>query len=134
MEVQLEGGSTGWVLPDDLEQVTDPEPWVALLPGLDPTAMGWKERVWCVGEHGAFGGPLFDRNGNVGPTVWANGRAVGAWAQRKDGAIVHELLEPVDARTKKAIAAAADRLRAVIGEARVTPRFPTPLQQQLSRH
>jgi len=83
VEVAMEGSTTGWCLPDDLAPVDDPEPWVALLPGLDPTAMGWKERQWCFGEHTAFGGPLFDRNGNVGPTIWADGRVIGAWAQRR---------------------------------------------------
>ena len=136
VEVQLDDGSTAWCLPDDLDDCWDVvdahEPWVALLPGLDPTAMGWKERSWCFGEHTTFGGPLFDRNGNVGPTVWADGRVVGAWAQRKGGAVVYELVQPVDARAKKAIADAADQLRATIGDARVTPRFPAPLQKSLA--
>ena len=35
-------------------------------PGLDPTTMGWKERDWYLGDHGAA---LFDRNGNAGPTI-----------------------------------------------------------------
>jgi hypothetical protein len=132
VEVRLDGGATGWCLPDDLAGVEEAAPWVALLPGLDPTAMGWKERTWCFGEHTAFGGPLFDRNGNVGPTVWADGRVIGAWAQRKDGSIAHEFVQPVDARTKKAVAVAADRLRSTIGDARVTPRFPAPLQKSLA--
>jgi hypothetical protein len=132
VEVRLEGGATGWCLPDDVAPVAEPEPWVALLPGLDPTAMGWKERSWCFGEHTTFGGPLFDRNGNVGPTVWAGGRVVGAWAQRKDGSIAHELVQPVDARARRAITAAVDELRATIGDARVTPRFPAPLQKSLA--
>ena len=132
VEVPVEGGSTGWCLPDDLSDEADAEPWVALLPGLDPTAMGWKDRSWCYGEHTTFGGPLFDRNGNVGPTVWANGRVVGAWTQRKDGSVVHELVQPVDARSKKAIMVAAEQLRVTIGDARVTPRFPAPLQAALA--
>lgn len=132
VQVRLEDGATGWCLPDDLADVADTEPWVGLLPGLDSTAMGWKEREWCFGEHTTFGGPLFDRNGNVGPTVWADGRVIGAWAQRKDGSVVYELLEPVDARAKRAIAAAVDQLRSTIGDARVTPRFPAPLQKSLA--
>jgi hypothetical protein len=137
VEVHLEDGRAAWLLPDDVERAaartTDrPEPWVALLPALDPTAMGWKERAWYLGAHGAFGGPLFDRNGNVGPTVWADGRVVGGWAQRPDGVVAHEFLEPVDAATTRAVAEAAERLRDVIGGARVTPRFPTPLQKSLA--
>lgn len=132
VEVRLENGTTAWCLPDDLEPVEEPEPWVAFLPGLDPTAMGWKERAWCFGPHTALGGPLWDLNGNVGPTAWVNGRVVGAWAQRKDGSVVHELLEPVSTRARTAIAATAEHLATVIGDARVTPRFPTPLQRTLT--
>ncbi len=132
VEVRLDGGATGWCLPDDLEPVEAPEPWVALLPGLDPTAMGWKERSWCFGPHTALGGPLWDRNGNVGPTVWVNGRVVGAWAQRREGTVVHELVEPVSTRIRRGIAAAAEQVASVIGDARVTPRFPTPLQRTLA--
>ncbi|MGB8861779.1 MAG: winged helix DNA-binding domain-containing protein [Ilumatobacteraceae bacterium] len=134
VEVALEDGVKGWVLPDDVHgdgEASD-EAWVALLPSLDPTAMGWKQREWYLGEWSAFGGPLFDRNGNVGPTVWANGKVVGGWAQRKDGSIVHELLGPVDRSTQRAVVEAAERLRAVIGDARITPRFPTPLQKSLA--
>ncbi|MBO0685283.1 MAG: AlkZ family DNA glycosylase, partial [Candidatus Dormibacteraeota bacterium] len=40
VEVELEDG-TGLALAGDLEPVPAPEPWVALLPGLDPTVMGW---------------------------------------------------------------------------------------------
>ena len=39
------------------------------------TFMGWKERDWFLGEHAE---PLFDRNGNAGPTVWRDGRVVGS--------------------------------------------------------
>lgn len=55
VEVALEQGS-GWVLPDDLEPVATPEPWVALLPALDATVMGWKQRDWYLGPHA--GGPV----------------------------------------------------------------------------
>lgn len=47
--VSLDAGTTGWVLPDDVDPVEDPGPWVALLPALDPTTMGWKERDWYLG-------------------------------------------------------------------------------------
>lgn len=51
VEVDLDG-ATGLVLPDDLEPVAPVEPWVALLPALDPTVMGWAGRAWYLGEHG----------------------------------------------------------------------------------
>ena len=52
VEVALEGG-TGWVLPDDVDPAGPVDPWVALLPGLDPTTMGWSERDWYLRPHRA---------------------------------------------------------------------------------
>ena len=128
VEVDLDEG-TGWVLSDDVEPVTENRPWAALLPSLDPTPMGWKERGWFLGPHE---GPLFDRNGNIGPTVWIDGRIVGGWSQRPDGEIVTRLLEDVGADHRTLIDEAADRLSACIGDTVVKPSFPTPLQKDLS--
>ncbi|NNN38363.1 winged helix DNA-binding domain-containing protein, partial [Streptomyces sp. S3(2020)] len=73
--VALDEG-TGWVTAGDDEPVAGPaEPWAALLPALDPTAMGWRQRDWYLAPE--LRPPLFDRSGNVGPTVWWNGRVVG---------------------------------------------------------
>ncbi|MEU2233040.1 winged helix DNA-binding domain-containing protein [Streptomyces vietnamensis] len=123
-------GGTGFVLPDDLEPVPSPEPWAALLPALDPTAMGWQGRDWYLDpDHRAA---LFDRSGNIGPTVWWNGRIVGGWAQRPDGSPVHRLLADVGAEAERAIGAEAERLAGWLGDVRVTPRFRTPLERELS--
>jgi hypothetical protein len=105
------------------------QPWAALLPALDPTAMGWRERGWYLGEHGP---PLFDRSGNIGPTVWWDGRIVGGWAQRRDGEIAVRLLEDTGADAVAAIGERAERLRQWLGPVRVTPRFRTPLERELS--
>jgi hypothetical protein len=127
-EVDLDG-ATGLVLPDDLEPVAKPEPYVALLPALDPTPMGWSQRSWYLGSHAPM---LFDRSGNVGPTVWSDGRIVGAWAQRADGEIVYRLLEDVGRETAAEVAATAARLGKWIGNVRITPRFRTPLERELT--
>jgi hypothetical protein len=128
-EVDL-GGSAGVVLAGDDEPVTPGEPWAALLPALDPTAMGWRDRAWYVGEHTAA---LFDRSGNIGPTVWWDGRVVGGWAQRQDGEIAVRLLEDIGAEAATAITAEAQRLREWIGSGvRITPRFRTPLDRELA--
>ena len=66
--------------------------WVAVLPGLDPTTMGWKERGWYLPEAAA---DAFDRMGNAGPTLWVDGRVVGAWAQTADGELRTHLFEPL---------------------------------------
>lgn len=128
VEVELDG-ATGLVLPGDEEPATNPGPWVALLPALDPTVMGWAGRDWYLGGHGRA---LFDRNGNAGPTIWSDGRVVGGWAQRKDGEIAWRLLEDVGADAQQTVAEAAERLRTWIGPVRVTPRFRTPLERDLS--
>jgi len=131
VEVSLERGVAGFVLADDLDETegAPPEPWVALLPALDPTVMGWQDRSWYLG---AYGPSLFDRSGNAGPTVWRDGLVVGGWAQRPTGEIVVRLLEDVGSATTAAIDAEAERLRAWIGDVRVTPRFRTPLERELS--
>lgn len=130
VEVDLEGAA-GYVLSDDVDPVKTPKPWVALLPALDSTPMGWTDRAWYLGEHKAS---CFDRNGNVGPTVWADGRIVGGWAQRKDtGDVVVRLLEDVGRDRSAKIEAAAERIQRWLGDVRVTPRFRTPLEQELSR-
>lgn len=132
VEVALDGGATGLLLAEDAAPVApSPQPWVALLPSLDPTPMGWKERSWYLGEHRAA---CFDRSGNIGPSVWCDGRIAGAWAQRRDtGEIVVRLLDDVGAAAERAVAAEADRLRAWLGDARVTPRARTPLERELCR-
>jgi hypothetical protein len=126
-------GSPGVMLAADVPGLDDAptvEPWGALLPALDPTAMGWRERAWYVGVHTAA---LFDRSGNIGPTAWWDGRIVGGWAQRKDGEIAVRLLEDVGAEAAAAIATEAQRLREWIGPgATVTPRFRTPLERDLT--
>ena len=77
-EVGLDG-QPGVLLAGDEDFDDGPGPVAALLPALDPTPMGWQSRDWYLGPHGPA---LFDRTGNIGPTVWWEGRIVGGWAQR----------------------------------------------------
>lgn len=122
-------GTGGVALTGDLDPVEVPEPWAALLPALDPTVMGWSDRRWFLGDHAPA---LFDRTGNIGPTVWWDGRIVGGWAQRKAGEVVFRLLEDVGRDAVTAVEVAAERLGQRLGTARVTPRFRTPLERELS--
>ncbi|MGW4893440.1 winged helix DNA-binding domain-containing protein [Kitasatospora sp. NPDC004240] len=129
-EVALDGGGSGLVLPGDAAAVAEPEPWAALLPGLDPTVMGWRGRDWYLRPEDVPA--LFDRAGNAGPTVWWNGRVVGGWAQRADGEVVWRLFEDLGAEAAAAVGVEAARLSGWLGEVRVTPRFRTPLERELS--
>ncbi|OLE30448.1 MAG: hypothetical protein AUG44_01140 [Actinobacteria bacterium 13_1_20CM_3_71_11] len=129
VEVELAGAGTGLLLAEDADPVPEPQPWVALLPALDPTVMGWLDREWFLGPYGPA---LFDRTGNAGPTVWVDGRVVGGWAQGTGGQVRYRLLEDVGAAAGGRIAAAAEALTARLGPVRVTPRFRTPLEKELS--
>ncbi|MFI8341392.1 winged helix DNA-binding domain-containing protein [Streptomyces sp. NPDC085639] len=128
-QVRLEDGTTALVSPGDTAPEPAPEPWAALLPGLDPTAMGWADRSFHLDP--VHRGALFDYAGNIGPTVWWNGEIVGGWAQRSDGEIVWRLLADPGRAGEGAITAEAARLAAWVGDARITPRFRTPLEREL---
>jgi DNA glycosylase AlkZ-like len=129
-EVDLDG-QAGVALAGDLDfaTTTAAPPAAALLPGLDPTPMGWQARSWFLGPHAP---PLFDRTGNIGPTVWWDGRVVGGWAQRASGELVCRVLEDIGADGESAVAAEAAALEAWLGPMRVTPRFRTPLERELT--
>ncbi|MCE3554559.1 winged helix DNA-binding domain-containing protein [Pseudonocardia sp. RS11V-5] len=121
----------GFVLPDDVPDGTEvePQPSVVLLPGLDPTTMGWKERDHYLDP--ALVPHLFDRNGNGGPTIWVAGAIVGGWVQRKDGTIALKLLTDVGAEARAQVEGAAHALEALLGEVRFTVRFPAPMAAEL---
>jgi hypothetical protein len=126
----LEDGGDGVVLADDVDPVGAVEPWVALLPALDATPMGYKRRDWYLGAHAER---LFDVNGNVAPTVWADGRIVGGWTKRTDGEIAFALLEDIGTEAREAVAAEAAALAPRIADATLAPRARgyAPLEREL---
>ena len=85
---------------------------VFFLPGLDPYIMGYQDRRRFLAEE--HNPRVFDRAGNAMPTVWVNGRVVGAWGQRKDGSVVHALFEAVPDEAPALLAAEAQRLEAFL--------------------
>ena len=108
VEVDLDDGSTGWLLADDVDDTAPADPWAALLPTLDPTVMGWKSRAFYLGpDHVRF---LFDSNGNAGTTAWWDGRIVGCWVQDQDGVVALSLLEDVGTDGRTALDREAGRL------------------------
>lgn len=110
VEVALERDRTGWVLADDLEPAPEVEPWAALLPTLDPTTMGWKERDFYLDPD--LRRYLFDSNGNGGTTAWWDGRIVGGWVQDGDGVVEVVICPGVDvpAAARAALEVEAERL------------------------
>jgi hypothetical protein len=122
-------GQPGVLLTGDESFDDDAAPVAALLPALDPTPMGWQARDWFLGEHREA---LFDRTGNIGPTVWWAGKIIGGWAQRPSGEVVCRLLEDAGSDAAAAVASEAVRLESWLGQTRVTPRFRTPLERALA--
>jgi hypothetical protein len=125
VEVGLEGGGTGWLLPDDLDPVEPPEPWAALLPVLDPTTMGWKERDFYLRpEHRQ---EVFDTAGNAGATAWWDGMVVGAWVQDQDGTVRLALCEDPGREARATLDVEAARLTAALDGVVVGSVYRSPL-------
>ncbi len=130
VEVSLDRGQTGWVLADDVEGIEPVAPWAALLPVLDPTTMGWKDRdFYLESEHAPY---LFDTNGNAGSTAWWDGRIVGCWVQDEVGVVRTVLRESVGVEATAALAAEADRLTAWLDGLRIASVY-TSLQMKSAR-
>ncbi len=129
VEVALERDRTGWLLPDDLEPVGDVEPWAALLPTLDPTTMGWKERDHYLDP--AHRPLLFDTNGNGGTTAWWDGRIVGAWVQDDEGlvSVVECPGADIGSEGRSVLDAEADRLTAWLDGVRITNVYASALMK-----
>ncbi|GIF59562.1 winged helix DNA-binding domain-containing protein [Asanoa iriomotensis] len=125
-QVSLEDGSVGWLRADDLDEVAAPEPWVALLPLLDPSVMGWQARAFYLGPHAP---QLFDTAGNAGTTVWVDGRVVGAWVQDADDVVQLRLLDEVSPTVHEALAAEALRLTEWLDGQRVFTVYPSPAME-----
>ena len=128
VQVETETG-TGYLLADDLDGVAPPAPWIALLPSLDPTTMGWKERAWYLGQHGP---QVFDRNGNAGATIWSDGRVVGGWSQRPGGEVAYRLLEDVGSDAMAAVEKETEALQKWFSGTTVNARFPAQLDKLLA--
>jgi hypothetical protein len=90
VRVRLEREQTGWVLPDDVDPEPPAQPWAALLPALDATTMGWKDRDFYLDPD--FAPAVFDWAGNCGTTAWWDGQIVGAYVQGEAGQV--ELIVP----------------------------------------
>lgn len=122
-EVDLDGGQVGYLLAGDDADVDATGSQAALLPELDPTTMGYKERGFYLGAHGST---LFDSTGNGGATAWWDGRIVGGWYQ-DDAAVVRlHLLEDVPVAGRRALAERAAELTGWLDGTRLRPGYPAP--------
>jgi len=126
--VMVEGDQQAWDLVD-ATNVGEVGPWVALLPGLDATTMGWKERSWYLSD--AATARTFDRSSNAGPTIWRNGEVIGGWVQRDDGSVAHELFVDLSQRERQLLDEQIDRFVELVGDTRVRVRFPARNQREL---
>ncbi len=103
-------------------------PVACLLPALDPTPMGWRHRGWFTAVDPAL---IYDRAGNIGPTIWWNGELIGAWASTADG-IRTEIVADRGQQAASAVEQAGARLHDRLDGAVVVPAARTPLERHLS--
>lgn len=125
-EVDLHG-RTGIDLRDAAPTIPT-EPVACLLPCLDPTPMGWKHRDWFTAVDP---GHIYDRAGNIGPTVWWDGELIGSWASTASGIRVH-LLADRGRQAAAAVERAAADLHGRLGGVTVVPAIRTTCERQLS--
>jgi hypothetical protein len=142
VEVAIEGlGDEYLMLAEDTQRLRDfppPDlPYVFLLPGLDPYIMGYRDRHrFLAPKHRA---KVFDRAGNAVPTVWVNGRVVGAWGQRRacgeprrtNGNVIYGLFESVDEEERALLEDEAQRLEGFLDGEFLPPRTHIPFTRAL---
>lgn len=131
-QVRLRDG-VGYVVAEDAASAGQagedgPGEDAALLPALDPTPMGWKQRDWFLPAEEESRASLYDRSGNVGPTIWWAGEVVGGWAVRPDGSVATRMFVDRGHAAATAVTTARDRLTERLGGSTVVPSFPTPLE------
>ena len=116
----------------ELDQLDRPAeaPVATLLPALDPTPMGWKQRDWFLGVEPAM---VFDRAGNIGPTVWWDGEVIGSWAVSMSGDVRTTIATDRGGEAGRAVEEAAGHLHPRLQGAVVTPAARTPLEVSLAR-
>ncbi len=128
VRVEFEGEPV-WIDPEDQEFGPPVDVSAALLPGLDPTTMGWKERDWYLDREDAK--LLFDSAGNGGPMIWVDGKIVGGWAQGGDGSVRLHFTRDVGSEAISRVEERAHLLETLWGENKFKVRFPAPLQKIL---
>ncbi|NMO00889.1 winged helix DNA-binding domain-containing protein [Gordonia sp. TBRC 11910] len=129
VEVDLDDGTVGYVLADDADDVEQPRPQAALLPELDPTTMGYKQRDFYLGPHA---GQIFDNTGNGGATAWWGGRIVGGWYQDDAANVRLHFVDDVPAAGRRALTERADALTEWLAGTQLRPGYPPPYFRQVT--
>ena len=75
---------------------------------------------------------VFDRAGNIGPTVWWDGEIVGSWAITRNGDLRWKVIVDRGRQALHAIEHAASQLHARLDGAVITPTVRTPLERALT--
>ena len=101
-----------------------------LLPGLDPSTMGWKQRGFHLAADDVA--LLFDRNGNGGPTAGSTAGSSAAGTSAPTARSPLHLTADVGAEAAPPWTARAAELAALLGDVRFRTRFPAPLQAKLA--
>lgn len=91
--------------------------------------MGWKRRDWFLAIDPAC---VFDRAGNIGPTLWWNGEIIGSWAITPHGDLRTTMIADRGTEARDAVDRVASQLHARLLGATVTPAIRTPVEQSLA--
>ena len=122
--VTLDGAETGWLLPDDLDEVTHDDRWVALLPVLDPTVMGWKARDFYLDA--AHVPPCSSTaTATPAPRPGGTGGSSAAGCRTQPGSSRCGTSRRCPRRARRALAVEADRLTAWLDGVRVGTVYPS---------
>lgn len=124
--VQLQDGEPAWLHPDDFDEVAEPDPWAALLPALDPTTMGWRQRAFHLDRSVRLA--VYDRAGNGLPSAWWCGRIVGGWQQQNDGSVVLTNTAGLSRPAMRALKQEADLLTEWLDGHPIRTSFQRPLE------
>ena len=111
--------------------VPEVEPWAALLPVLDPTVMGWKERGFYLGPHAPS---LFDtqrQRGRRPPGGTAGSSAAGS--RIEDAVVRVVLLEDVGRDAQAALDVEADRLTTWLDGVKIGSVYSSPAMKAAHR-
>lgn len=125
-QVPLSAGRVGWVAAEDADaDREDAGAWAALVPILDPTTMGWRERdFYLESEDTPY---LFDSVGNAAATAWVDGRIVGTWVQDDAGRVGLVLRRRVPVSRRRLLDAEAERLTALLAGQRISSPYAAAL-------